>query len=225
MSCSYFLVNWRYHICYATCINKKKSLSLIENDLFISEWLQFSNLMKLCPLWNSLLYTCSSKHTFTNDIFYGKLIVPLSSFFYSPNLNHCLHLTSAGFICFKVTRLAYMQSNASDPDTVWNSFLMIYLLTSTIRSALGEAWNLKGSLYLFEYSFTPSSKFLTVNTRVRNQANLSPRTWSKRCDSQWKQNMMFFLFIISCKILRQFRIICYYLFETLYYKIQMFLNW
>lgn len=111
----------------------------------------------------------------------------------------CLHLTSAGFICFKVTRLAYMQSNASDPDTVWNSFLMIYLLTSTIRSALGEAWNLKGSLYLFEYSFTPSSKFLTVNTRVRNQANLSPRTWSKRCDSQWKQNIMFFYLLFHVK--------------------------
>lgn len=79
----------------------------------------------------------------------AKLIVPLSSFssirriwIICPHL----HVTSAGFICFKVTRVAYMYFNVADR----NSFLMMYLLASTmhIRSALGETWNLNDILLL-----------------------------------------------------------------------------
>lgn len=141
----------------------------------------------------------------------AKLIVPLSSFssirriwIICPHL----HVTSAGFICFKVTRVAYMYFNVADR----NSFLMMYLLGSTmhIHSALGETWNLTTfSCYLFEYSLTPSSKFFIVNTRVRNQANLSPRTWSKRCDNQEEQKLfrsilfINFFFNYWCKILKR----------------------
>lgn len=73
----------------------------------------------------------------------AKLIVPLSSFSSIGRIwipcPH-LHVTSAGFICFKVTRVAYMYFNVADR----NSFLMMYLLGSTmhIHSALGETWNL-----------------------------------------------------------------------------------
>lgn len=79
----------------------------------------------------------------------AKLIVPLSSFSSIGRIwipcPH-LHVTSAGFICFKVTRVAYMYFNVADR----NSFLMMYLLASTmhIRSALGETWNLNDILLL-----------------------------------------------------------------------------
>lgn len=79
----------------------------------------------------------------------AKLIFPLSSFSSIGRIwipcPH-LHVTSAGFICFKVTRVAYMYFNVADR----NSFLMMYLLASTmhIRSALGETWNLNDILLL-----------------------------------------------------------------------------
>lgn len=121
----------------------------------------------------------------------AKLIVPLSSFSSIGRIwipcPH-LHVTSAGFICFKVTRVAYMYFNAADR----NSFLMIIFWAAPCIyiQHLGrlETWT-TFSCYLFEYSLTPSSKFFIVNTRVRNQANLSPRTWSKRCDNQEEQKL------------------------------------
>lgn len=154
-----------------------------------------SNLTKLYPLWNSLLYTCSSKHTFTNGILYRKIDCPLSFILRIWIL--CLHLTSAGFICFKVTRVAYTHLNVADIDTLFEILFWWYIFWKALNGKhFGRLESGKAISYLFEYSLTPSSKFLTVNTRVRNQANLSPRTWSKRCDSQWEQKMILsYLFI------------------------------
>lgn len=108
----------------------------------------FQNVQNSRIFWNLVLTEIHcNKHSFTNDIIYRK--IDLSSFssirriwIICPHL----HVTSAGFICFKVTRVAYMYFNVADR----NSFLMMYLLASTmhIRSALGETWNLNDILLL-----------------------------------------------------------------------------
>ena len=55
--------------------------------------------------------------------------------------------------------------------------------------------------YLLAYSRTPSSKFFTVRTRVRNQANLSPSTASTRsCQKEIYTASGSLLFIQACTL-------------------------